>query len=334
MKRPMDQLTAHLDRGWDLAQRGDSIGAEASARRAIELSRDSPEAHNLLGFSRAMRGEHEEALELYQQAIALDDTFLEALLNAAELCIHSLADEEAALHFLKDAAHLVETDEELIDVLLLQFDALFNLGREEQAQAVCDRLPKPPYSNPGHAFLVGRAYFETGRFDEAHDLLLEAIQREPDNPEPHYFLAMLCDHRGEARAATDAFLAGRELDLKSPRVPWTLSREAFRLVVESAISHLAPRLSALINPEEIYLSQMPGVEVVTEGVDPRALVLLDSIEGENHPLRVFVYQDNVERAAGGAERVEDVLRSALEQEIAHVAFGDQDHSGSDKRALN
>lgn len=334
MNRAMDQLTAHLDRGWDLAQRGDPIGAEASARRAIEIEGDSPEAHNLLGFTRAMRGEHEEALEFYQQAIALDDTFLEALLNAAELCIHSLADEEAALHFLKDAAHLVETDEELTDVLLLQFDALFNLGREEQARAVCAQLPKPPFENPSHSFLVGRAYFETGQLDEAEELLLDATRREPHNPESHYFLAMIYDHRGEARAATESFLAGRDLDLKAPALAWSLSREAFRSVVMSAISHLTPRLSSLIHADEIYLAEMPGVEVVAEGADPRALLLLDSLEGGTHPLRVFVYQNNVEKAAGSAEHLEEVLKASLEQEIAQAAFGDHEHSAEDLGSLN
>src|SRR5438270_581776 len=31
----MDQFSAHLDRGWDLVQRGDPRGAELSARRAL-----------------------------------------------------------------------------------------------------------------------------------------------------------------------------------------------------------------------------------------------------------------------------------------------------------
>src|SRR5690606_4645327 len=88
----MDQFTAHLDRGWDLAQRGDALGAEDSARRAMALEGDSPEPHNLMGYTRALRGDAEEALELYQQAIALDETFLEAILNAAEVCLHPLGD--------------------------------------------------------------------------------------------------------------------------------------------------------------------------------------------------------------------------------------------------
>src|SRR6266704_3394900 len=88
----MDQFSAHLDRGWDLVQRGDPRGAELSARRALELNAQSPEAYNLLGYVAALKGEFDEATEHYRQAIALDDTYLEAMLNAAEVYVHPLAD--------------------------------------------------------------------------------------------------------------------------------------------------------------------------------------------------------------------------------------------------
>ena len=68
----MDQFSAHLDRGWDLVQRGDPRGAELSARRALEIDSQSPEAYNLLGYVAALQGEFEEAIEHYRQAIALD----------------------------------------------------------------------------------------------------------------------------------------------------------------------------------------------------------------------------------------------------------------------
>ena len=50
----MDQLTAHLDRGWDLAQHGDPRGAETSARQALEIDPNAPEVHNLLGYISAL----------------------------------------------------------------------------------------------------------------------------------------------------------------------------------------------------------------------------------------------------------------------------------------
>ena len=58
----MDQFSAHLDRGWDLVQRGDPRGAELSARRALELDSQSPEAFNLLGYVCALKGEYEDSV--------------------------------------------------------------------------------------------------------------------------------------------------------------------------------------------------------------------------------------------------------------------------------
>ncbi len=330
----MDQFTAHLDRGWDLAQKGDFVGAEASARRAMELEGDSPEAHNLLGFSRALRGDHDEALELYQQAIALDDTFLEAVLNAAELCIHPLGDPETALQFCRDALDLVENDEERTDALLLKFDALLALGREDEARATCLQIPEPPYQNPVHAFLVGRAFFEMGEIERAEALLNEAKERDPENPETHYYLGMILNERGDASGCTRAFLTSRELDLRLAPVPWAVSPEDFERAVETSLGQLAPRLRSLLSADEIYITEVPGVEIIVEGADPRAPVLLDALEGGTSRFRLFIYQRNVERIAGAADRMEEALRTSLEREIASVAFGEMEPPSAERGTLN
>src|SRR5579859_1180556 len=105
----MDQLSAHLDRGWDLAQKGDGTGAGACARRALELDPKSPEVHNLLGYAAALDGDADEALEHYRQAIALDETYFEAMLNAAEVLIYPLGDFEGAIEQIEEALELAET---------------------------------------------------------------------------------------------------------------------------------------------------------------------------------------------------------------------------------
>src|SRR5919106_6255208 len=111
----MDQFSAHLDRGWDLVQRGDARGAEASARRALELDPNSPEAHNLLGFVAALQGEGEEAIEAYRQAIALDDTYLEAMLNAAEVYIHPLGEYDESIRIIDHALEPAENNDQTGD---------------------------------------------------------------------------------------------------------------------------------------------------------------------------------------------------------------------------
>src|SRR5918912_397196 len=116
----MDQLSAHLDRGWGLAQKGDAAGATACARRALELDPQSPEVHNLLGYSAALAGDSEEALEHYRQAIALDE----------------------AITMCNDALDYAETPEEIADCVLLKVDALLGKGDVAEAKRALQDIPE------------------------------------------------------------------------------------------------------------------------------------------------------------------------------------------------
>jgi Flp pilus assembly protein TadD len=326
----MDQFSAHLDRGWDLVQRGDTRGAEASARRALELDPSSPEAHNLLGYVAALEGDGEEAIENYRQAIALDETYLEAMLNAAEVYIHPLGDFDQAIDMCDQALDLAEVEEEVIDALLLKFDALLAKGDMEEAAQVVAKIPPGPYENPNHAFLVGRALYEIGQVERATPLIEEAAQKEPMHPEAQYYLGLVRDEHGDMRGATQAFLLARELDVAMGLPPWAPDREAFVALAQQAIETLNPVLRRYIDGADVYISDAPGVELVAEGVDPRALVILDGLVVEDdfgldlglHHMhdeppctRIFIYAINVVRLAGSAETIEQEITAALEREI-------------------
>jgi len=333
----MDQFSAHLDRGWDLVQRGDTRGADASARRALELDAQSPEAYNLLGYVAALEGEATEAIENYRQAIALDETYLEAMLNAAEVYIHPLAEFDDAIEMCNQALDLAETDEEIIDALLLKFDALLGKGDAKEAATVIGRVPEGPYKNPNHTFLIGRAYYEVGDIDRAGELIEEAAGREPHHAETHYYLGLVRDERGDAKGATEAFLRCRELDIDSAPPPWATTRDVFAKAVHRALASLDPVLTRYVRDADVHVSDVPGIELVADGIDPRALVLLDGLGSPDSPpqnaTRIFVYQRNIERLAGGADRVEAEVLSAFEREIT-ATFLEGDSAQKDKRELN
>jgi tetratricopeptide (TPR) repeat protein len=315
----MDQFSAHLDRGWDLVQRGDSRGAEVSARRALEIDAQSPEAYNLLGYVAALQGEFEDAIEHYRQAIALDDTYLEAMLNAAEVYIHPLGEYDQAILMCDLALDLAETDDEIVDALLLKFDALLGRNQIDEARILCSRFPKGPFENPNHAFLVGRALYEVGSLEEAAPLIEDAAKSNPQNAEAYYYLGLVRDDAGDASGATQAFLRSRELDIALPAPAWALSTETFEQTVRRLVDELEERLKKHVRASEIYVSDVPGVEVVVDGVDPRALLMLDGI-GPTGPdgiatARLFVYQRNVERIAGAVDLVEAEVKAALEREV-------------------
>ncbi|MCB9590448.1 MAG: tetratricopeptide repeat protein [Polyangiaceae bacterium] len=324
----MDQFSAHLDRGWDLVQRGDSHGAEQSARRALELDSQSPEAYNLLGYVGALQGDFEDAVEYYRQAIALDDGYLEAMLNAAEVYIHPLGEFEEALSLCDQALDLAQNDDEVVDALLLKFDALLGLNEIDRAKELCARFPEGPFENPNHTFLVGRALYEVGEVERAAPLVEQAVKDSPKNPEAFYYLGLVRDERGDTGGATQAFLRSRELDLELPTPSWSLTAETFAHSVRQAVAALDSKLRAFVDEDHIYVSDVPGVEVVVDGVDPRALLLLDAVAGPDglpaDQARLFVYQRNLERLAGALEHIESELTAALDREITALFIERQD----------
>jgi len=329
-----DQLTAHLDRGWDLAQRGDSAGATTCARRALEIDPQSPEVHNLMGFAAALDGEADDALEHYRQAIALDETYFEAMLNAAEVMITPLADYDGAIVQIEDALDYAETDDEIADCILLKVDALMAKADYEEAKRTMKMLPDGPFGGPTYLFLIGRAWYELGQIDKAAPLIEQAAKADPQSADAHYYLGLVRDEQGDPNGATEALLRSRALDSGRPAPAWAPSSEAFSKVVRDAIEKLDVVLARYVREAEVYVVDLPGAELVVDGVDPRTLLVLDTPpveDGAPPRVRIFVYQRNVERAAGSLEGMEAELGAALEREVTAVFLEGQK---PDKSQLN
>lgn len=335
----MDQMSAHLDRGWDLAQKGDAMGASTCAKQALELDPQSPEVHNLLGFSAALRGDAEDALEHYRQAIALDETYFEAMLNAAEVLISPLGDWDEAIGLCDEALDYAETDEEIADCVLLKVDALVGKGGRDDAKKAMAMLPEGPFENPTYIFLIGRAYYELGELEKAAPLIEEAAKKDPAHPDASYYLGLVRDERGDIRGATEAFLRARALDLSQEGPSWGPSPEAFGQIVQAVLTRLDAILARYVREAEVYVVDVPGAELIVDGVDPRALLIVDTPqprEDESTPrARIFVYQRNVERAAGSVDAMEQELSAALEREVTAVFLDRDPLSGPpDKHSLN
>ncbi len=329
-----DQLTAHLDRGWDLAQKGDGPGAVECARRALELDPQSPEVHNLMGYAAALEGDADDALDHYRQAIALDETYFEAMLNAAEVLIAPLGDFDSAIGQIEEALDYAETDEEIADCILLKVDALMAKTDLEEAKRAMKMLPDGPFNGPTYLFLIGRAWYELGEIDKAAPLIEQAVKADPASADAHYYLGLVRDEQGDGRAATEALLRSRALDSMRPPPPWSPGPEAFALIVKTAIEKLDLVLARYVREAEVYVVDLPGAELVVDGVDPRALLVLDAPpveDGAPARVRVFVYQRNVERAAGSLEGIDIELSAALEREVTAVFLEGQKPS---KEALN
>jgi tetratricopeptide (TPR) repeat protein len=326
----MDQLSAHLDRAWDRVGRGDLAGAWRSAEKSLELAPDDPEVHNLMGYIRAQEGRAEEALEHYERATELDETFVEAMLNAAELKIHPLRDWEGALRLIEEALDWIEDPEEQADAMLLKVDALLGLGDREAARQVLRALPEGPFEGAAIPFAIGRAHFEVGEGELAEPWLRQAIERDPRHGDAHYYLGLVLQERGDARGAALSFLHARDADLRAGARFDATPVQVFERKVQAAIRKLPEHIARVIDDALVIVGDLPGAEVVAEGLDPRIPVLLDDLSPEGaapRAGRVFVYQRNVERDLGLAD-IEDEIARALREEIEYV-FPEVAQAGGD-----
>jgi tetratricopeptide (TPR) repeat protein len=323
----MDQLTAHLDRGWDLAQHGDARGAEASARQALEIDPNAPEVHNLLGYISAMNGEPDEAIEHYRQALALDEGYFDAMLNAAEVMVHPLQQWDDAIEMCDEAISWAESDEELCDALLIKIDALLGKGDDDGARKALRAMPKGPFESERYDFLVGRAHFEVGNVVEAGELIERAIARDARHAEAHYYRALIREAKGDSAGATSSYLQVRLLDEALPPAPWSIPTEAFRNLVMAAVKKLDPALRRFVEAAEIFVVPLPGLEVIADGIDPRAPLLIDGLATPERPgppcARLFVYQRNVERVVASSVELQDEVTATLEAEITATFLEDR-----------
>lgn len=310
-----------LDRGWDLALDGDLDGAMRSAERALATEGDTPEVHTLFGYIKQMQGMPEEALTHYKQAIAFDELYVDAMIRAAEVLLHQLDRRDEGLAMADEALELCETADERADVLLLKIESMLDVGDVETAAALVRELPTGPFESPQMPFHVGRARFDVGDVDGAEAMLREAKEKEPGNPDVHYYLGLVHEQKREEREAVLCFLRSVQCDAKLEPLPFGIPEEQFEKRLRQAMKRLRPEVSAKLDDALIVPTELPGVEVVAEGIDPRTAVLVDDApleDGERRIARVFIYQRNVERFAGPTGSVVDEIVKAIEREVAAI----------------
>jgi tetratricopeptide (TPR) repeat protein len=326
----VDQLSAHLDRGWDLAQRGDGAGALACGERALDLDPQSPEAHNLLGYSSAMLGETEEALDHYKQAIALDETYFEAMLNATELLL-AVSKWDEAINFSTNAYTLAESDDELRDALLLKIDALLGKQNMGEAKRVLSLLPKGEVTTPHHNFLIGRAHYELGEIALAKPHFEACVEKDGAHGDALYYLGMCRDDAGDRQGSVEALLRSRLADMMLAPPPWSPDPDAFMRLVEDALSQLPAAMLEIVKNAEVYCVDLPGAEIVIDGADPRAGAIYDAPPpGMEGRARLFIYQRNLERSAASPSELPDEVKTSVEREIIAFAERAEAHVGPPK----
>ena len=222
------------------SSQGDLQGARASRRAPLQLEATRPRRTT---SSRPVAAQErvDDAMEHYHAAMALDDGYVDPFLNAAELMLHPLHDFDGAIEALRRVLEFVEgRGGGRRDALEVRRAA--RQGRSRTTRGACSTRFPEGFQQAAGAVLPRRPRLlpEAGAAERAEPHLLDAMRRARQ-PDPRYYLALVCDARRPAPPPKH-MLACRSLERELP--PWALPRRAFERAVASRPPGTSPELAA------------------------------------------------------------------------------------------
>lgn len=328
----MTAVLAEVERAWQLLDAGDIDGAEAAISATKRDHGDSADVVALEGAITAARGETARALQLLARAAELDPGFAQPLIQGAEIQLYSNDDPEACLELLEAAAELLRDEEEIADYLLLLAEAQLAAGRTDDAAGAIRELDAGSLDDPTLLIRAGQVLFGLGDDAMAEAAFRDAIARDPKLADAHHGLGGVLEQRDDRDGMIAAWIETRRLDLAAPRPSWRLSGDEFEEAAESALAELPPEVLARLENVPVLVDDVPSVEMVREGLDPRLLGLFSGVplphkshitEQTPNIDAVHLFQRNLERFARTRQELIDEIRTTVLHETAHF-FGLED----------
>jgi Tfp pilus assembly protein PilF len=185
-----------LDLAKDLLGKGEAIGAESEARKALEFDPESEEAHNILGLVYITRARSN--MQLVEKSDCLSSADASALRGEADDFMHKAAKEFAAA--TEDAPDYGEAWENRGAVAIYFHDWDQAIDFEKRALAHLERLESPPLARAN----LGWAYYQKQDYMHAITELLQANQSGQYFCLGKYRLAQVRFARSEFDQAADA----------------------------------------------------------------------------------------------------------------------------------
>lgn len=324
----MDRFTAHIDRAWELIAKGESMQAMIATRQALGMNNKAPEVYNLLGYIHAMDGEFDEALSSYQIAMELDDSYLDPILNTAELLLYPCAQPEEAMFFCRQAREIITSTDDLIEVILLETDALLNTGRSEEARGKLEELKELDIVSSSYNLLAARACYEAGEIQEARTYIDKALTLDPECTDAHYYNGLLLREEGKRIEAVTVFLNVLKRDFLESAPIDKKELLDFENKVKRTIELADERTRSMLKGTKIIVTQLPSTEQVCLEFDPRQVVYAEDIDPKRESYKkLWVFVQNFLRMGKSVNLQESELLQIILDEILPVDKNERTFSG-------
>lgn len=187
--------------------------------------------------------------------------------------------------------------------------------------------------DPEWAFARGEALFNLGRFPESEAVLTELTIEEFEEPMLFFLLACLAERRGDDSNAERLFQTANRLEPKSFPVPVPMSEEEVHALFQRIVAEMPDPIVWNVKQVPIFIDAFPSdalIKSFDEPFDPLAMgVFMGEPRGTESPWptdqpRIILFHKNIAKACGDFETLEEELRKTLFHEIGHFLGFDED----------
>ena len=206
-----------------------------------------------------------------------------------------------------------------------RYDLMLKVAEEAQAAFGED---------PEWAFTRGEALFNLGRFQEACEILEVLATEDFDDPMLYFLLACLAERSGEDEAAGRLFATAHHLSPKEFAVPVPITEDEATSIYEECLLELPDPIAWHLKEVPLFVSALPDDPLIhsfTPPLDPLLMgVFLGQPRGEatsswaSDQPRIVLFHKNIAKLAGDSETLEDELRKTLFHEVGHYLGFDED----------
>jgi protein O-mannosyl-transferase len=198
---------AHTQLGIILGQKGQSEEAIRHYQEALRLEPGCAEAHYNLGAARDKKGQSEEAIRHYQEALRLEPDHAEAHNNLG-LALDKKGESEEAIRQYQEALRLKP------DYALAHNNLGAALDKKGQGEEAIRQLQEALRLKPDYAdahYNLGAALDKKGQSEEAIRQYQEALRLKPDYADAHNNLGAALDDQGQSDGAIRHYQAALRL---------------------------------------------------------------------------------------------------------------------------
>lgn len=189
-------------------ERGDTAKAVNHLEKAVAARTETTESHLILGSLYLELNERDKALRLLEGTVARDENDFKSHIFLSSIYREKGEPEKASAHRSKAEALMPGIENymrKMAEALTREAVAMQSDGKHFKAERLYRKVLLYDPDSVAAIIGLGGVMAEQGRVDEAIGLFLNAAEREPANPIPHYNLSLAYRMKGLEKEAAREF---------------------------------------------------------------------------------------------------------------------------------